>query len=437
MSKVFMPLANMDFAKVLNEAHANTTTGEQVLNKYRKVLLANESTCGLVNNFIREGRSYMYDNGVASVMETVCKVVEENKIGWQLASACEVVNNNSASYNYINRNASKQVEDLLEGKSEEEVVKYIKAGALKNIMFCEAFRNIVKSVYENAQTVITDEYAATKPISYIEENEGNTYFEVLGHIYKVNEDKIDEANSKEVSQDFLICSQLIESNLSKFEDDVLTVNVGNGVTYEIKEECCANDGSCADPEVKKIKCKRKAQKKDSVQENVFDSPEALREHNKLVVSSIAPARRREMDQLLEAVAKCFEHFDNFAICDNAQIVLTKNDKFVVIENKTNAFAMSLGSNHTNAWKVNTSITEALDFIKEKTHVDMKKDYVKNIEEAFNNRSEEEIKQLQESIEKDAIEARKKKVQELTEAYKDQPEKLAILSKVAAELQALG
>lgn len=428
MSKVFMPLANMDFAKVLNEAHANTTTGEQVLNKYRKVLLANESTCGLVNNFIKEGRNYMYDNGVASVMETVCKVVNENKVGWQLASACEVVNNNSASYNYINRNASKQVEDLLEGKSEEEVVKYIKAGALKNIMFCEAFRNIVKGVYENAQTVITDEYAATKPISYIEENDGITYFEVLGHIYKVNEDKIEEANAREVSQDFLICSQLIESNLAKFEDDVLTVNAGNGVTYEIKEEEC--EGS------KCIKCKRKAQKKDNVQENVFDSPEALREHNKLVISSITPARQREMDQLLEAVARCFEHFNNFAICDNTQIVLTKNDKFLIIENKTNAFAMSLGSNHTNAWKVNTSITEALDFIKEKTHVDMKKDYSKNIEEAYNNRSEEEIRQLQESIEKEAIDARKKKVQELTEAYKDQPEKLAILSKVAEELQAL-
>lgn len=423
-----MPLANMDFAKVLNEAHANTTTGEQVLNKYRQVLLANESTCGLVNNFIKEARNYMYDNGVASVMETVCKVVNENKVGWQLASACEVVNNNSASYNYINRNASKQVEDLLEGKTEGEVVKYIKAGALKNIMFCEAFRNIVKGVYEDSRTVITDEYAATKPISYVEENEGNTYFEVAGHIYKINEDKINEASAKEVSQDFLVCSQLLESNLAKFEDGKLTVNVGNGVTYDVYEEECG-DSKC-------IKCKRKAQKKDGVQENVFDSPEALREHNRLVVSSFTPARQREMDSLLEAIAKCFEHFNNFNICDNTQIVITKDDKFVVIENKTNAFAMSLGSNHTNAWKVNTSITEALDFIKEKTHVDMKKDYTKNIEEAFNNRSDEEIKQLQESIEKEAIEARKKKVQELTEAYKDQPEKLAILSKVAAELQAL-
>lgn len=428
MSKVFMPLANMDFATILNEAHGSTQTGEQLLNKYRRVLLANESTCGLVNNFVREARNCMYDNGVASVMEQVCGVIESNKVGWQLATACEAVNANGASYNYLNRNASKQVEDLLEGKSEEEVVKYIKAGALKNIMFCEAFRNIVKSVYENTQTIITDEYAATKPISYVEENDGNVYFEVAGHIYKINEDKIDEANAKEVSNDFLICSQLLESNITKFEDNVLTVNIGNGVTYDVKEEECA-DGKC-------VKCTRKAKKKDEVKEQTFEDVEALREHNRLVVSSLQPSKRAEMDRVLEAIAKCMEHFDNFSILDNTQIVITKDDKFMIIENGANAFAMSLGSNHTNAWKVNTTIVEALSFIKEKTHVDMNKDYSKNIQEAYDNRSEQEMKELQESIENDAIEARKKKVQELTEQYKDQPEKLAILSKIAEELQAL-
>jgi predicted helicase len=116
MNKVFMPLANMDFATMLNEAHSNTTSGEQLLNNYRRVLLTNESTCGLVNRFVKEAQQYRYDNGVNQVLEDVCEIIDKNKISWQLATACESVNNNASSFNYLNRNAARQVEDLLEGK---------------------------------------------------------------------------------------------------------------------------------------------------------------------------------------------------------------------------------------------------------------------------------------------------------------------------------
>lgn len=430
MNKVFMPLANMDFANVLNEARSSTATGEELLNKYRKVLLTNESTCRLVNNFVREAQGYRYDSGVNYVLENICEIINNNKVSWQLASVCEAINSNGSSFNYLNRNAAKQTEDLLEGKSEEEVVKYIKAGALKNVMWCESIRQVVKSVYESTQTVITDEYAATKPISFIEESEGKVYFEVLGHIYKIEGDRIDEANASEVSREFIECSQLIESNLATIEPNKLTVKVGNA-EYEISEDCC---GKCDD---KKVKVARKTKKGDEVKEQEFDNVDALREHNRMVVESAQPQHRALTARVLEQFAMCWENWNHFGICDNTQIVLTKNDKFLVIENKANAFAMSLGSNHANAWKVNTNIVEALDFIKSKTNVDIKKDYAKNIEEAFNNRSESEKKQLQESIEQEALSARKKRVQELTEKFKDDPAKLAVLAEVAKELNALG
>jgi hypothetical protein len=432
MSKVFMPLANMDFANVVNEAKATTVTGEQLLNKYRKVLLANESTCGLVNNFVKEAQNYRYDAGINYVLENVCEVIKNNKVSWQLATACESINNNGSAYNYLNRNAAKQAENLLEGKTEEEVVKYIKAGALKNVMWCESIRNIVRGVYESTQTIVTDEYAATKPISYVEESEENTFFEVLGHIYKINGDNIDEASHTEVSREFIECSQLVESGAAKFEGDSLTVRVANA---EYVIECCLGDAK-DDPEAKKaakVICKRKTKKGEEVKEQEFDNVDALREHNRLVVGSAQPNQQGQLARVLEQVAKCWENFDKFTILDNAQIILTKNDKFLVIENGANAFAMSLGSNHTNAWKVNTNIVEALDFIKSKTNVDIKKDYAKNIEEAYDNRSEEEKKQLQEQIEAEAIEARKKKIEELREQYKNEPKKLAVLAAAAEEL----
>ena len=106
-----------------------------------------------------------------------------------------------SSYNYLNRNAAATVEKLLE-QNEENVVKYIKAGALKNVMFCESFRNIANSVYTDKQTVITEEYTAVKPVSYVEENEGIRYFEVLGNIFCVENNEIKESNASEVSGDY-------------------------------------------------------------------------------------------------------------------------------------------------------------------------------------------------------------------------------------------
>ena len=73
----------MDFANILFEAQANTQTGEQLLNKYKSFLLANETSCGLVNGFVKEAQNMMYDAGVRSVMEQVSNVINNNKISWQ------------------------------------------------------------------------------------------------------------------------------------------------------------------------------------------------------------------------------------------------------------------------------------------------------------------------------------------------------------------
>ena len=124
----------------------------------------------------------MYDGGIAYLVSKIAEIINENKVSWQLATACEAINANRSSYNYLNRNAAQTVEKLLE-QDEENVVKYIKAGASKNVMFCESFRNIANSVYTDKQVVVTEEYTAVKPVSYVEENEGKRYFEVMGSIF--------------------------------------------------------------------------------------------------------------------------------------------------------------------------------------------------------------------------------------------------------------
>ena len=431
---IFKPLADIDFANVLAEAFAETQTGVELINKYRQYMLKNESSCTLINNFLAEAKNCMFDNGVVSVVNLVSGVIAENKVSWQLATACEAINRNRSSYNYLNRNAASTVEKLLE-QNEENVVKYIKAGALKNVMFCESFRNIVNGVFTDVQTVVTENYTATRPVSYMEESEGKRYFEVLGNIYAISGNEIQEAKASDVSGDFLIISRLLESNIAEFDANTekLTVNLPIAV-YEV----CAEDG--------KVKCTRTSKKcsdkkdadcKDTnCKESItFTNEAALREHNRLVVGATAFNQRNQMAEILEAIARAFEHFENFVLLDNTQIISNANDKFVVIENKENAYAYCVSSNHSTGWKVNTTIVEALEFIKKQTNLNIAKDYKENVDEQIAKTEADAAEQIKESIKKDEMNARKKRIEMLTEKFKNDPARLAVLSKVAEALTA--
>lgn len=420
MKTVFKPLAELDFASMLTEAYADTQTGSTLLNKYRQYLLTNESSCNVVNNFLNEARNYMYDSGIANLVNEISETIQENKVSWQLATACESINANRSSYNYLNRNAANTVEKLLE-QNEENVVKYIKAGALKHVMFCEAFRNIVNSVFTDCQTVITEEYTAVHPVSYVEENEGKRYFEVLGNIYVMEGSEIKEAKATEVSGDFLVISRLLESNHANFDPNTekLTVNTPLAV-YEVYTE----DGA--------VVCKRTSNKKDetTLESITFKNEFELREHNRLVVGATSYTQRSNVAELLEGIARAFENFENFMLLDNTQIISSKNDKFVVIENQENAYAYLLQSNHNTGWKVNTTIVEAIDFIKKQTNLNITKDYKENVDKQIELTESEKAEQIAEDIKKGELLGRKQKIEALTEKFKDDPATLAVLSKIA-------
>ena len=72
-------LAEMDFGTIIGESSAQTSTGSDLLNKYKSHLMSNESTCGLVNNFIREASNHRYDNGVNTVLEHIADFIQCNK----------------------------------------------------------------------------------------------------------------------------------------------------------------------------------------------------------------------------------------------------------------------------------------------------------------------------------------------------------------------
>ena len=355
-------LVEMDFASIISEANAQTQTGAEMLNKYKAYVMSNSTSCALVNGFIKEAQNCRYDNGVNETLEIVSDYISQNKTSWALASAVESINSNTKSYNFINRNAAKQVEKLLE-MNEDEVVKYIKAGALKNVMFCESFRNIAKQVYKEQPLVeATAEYTKVTPVSMVENVGDGLCFQVEGTLYKVDNDKnISEALWSEVSNTFKTVSQLLESDMTTIDNHDITIKTPFA-TYIISEE-------------NKVVREGKEGKKEM-------SVDQLREHNRLVLMTTNPRRRNEVAGVLEAIALTCENYDSIANMDNVAIYNTNNDKFMVIESGSNLYSTLLASRRHTKWTINENAIEALSFIKSKTNVTLSDVYAGVLESAM-------------------------------------------------------
>lgn len=414
---IYKRLADMDFANILFESKAQTQSGMAILNKYQALVMANPVTCGIVNNFIKEAKGCLYDNGVRNAYDRTSEFISESKYSWLLASTCEKINENTGSYNYLQRNAAKQVEKLLE-MEEKDVVNYIKAGALKNVMFVEGFRNIVKGI-QNDMPIVEEyvNFTNTHPISITEKVDDDIYFVVNRQLYKLNEGvtSIAEGEWNKVSNDFKVISTLLENKTFKFSDaETITYQCNENFSYEISEQ-----GKCI---------------KSYSDKKVELTVEQLREQNAIYLNTIPyESRRQQMSYVLEGLAKVCEHFDAIAVLNNVHIISTANDVIMLVESKDESTATLMQTNHAAAWSITDNIYKVCEFVKKRTHADISECFKEKIEEAIKATENEEKEQIQESIKEDEIKARKEKIAALTEKYKNDPTRLAVLSKVALEL----
>lgn len=417
--RIYKTLADLDFGKILFEASVQTQTGKELVEQYQARVMTSAVTCNMINSFLKEAKNCLYDGGVSYIYEKVSTVVNDNRYTWALATTCEAIENNDNSRNFLARRAVEQVKPLLE-MDETDVVSYIKSGALKNVMHVESFRNIAKSVYRDQPIVENNaNYTNIHPISMVEEHDNYKYFEVLGNIYKVNTDEgiIKEAEASEVTKEFIYISQLLESNYTKFdvEKETVIVEVRN-VKFEVSEQ-------------------GKAVREMNGQRVTFTT-EQLREQNNIYLSTIPYSVRNNVAQVLECTAKLVENFNNISVMDNVNIVSTMNDKFLLIEENGNALAKSIHSNRTTAWSVNDNIAKTLDMIKKNTRVDLTESFKEKIDSVVERVSIEEGRMIQENLERAAIDERRKKIEELTERYKNDPVRLQMLSQIACELNEL-
>lgn len=403
-------LMGCDFTQLLNEASAQTQTGAELMTKYRAHLMNNPESCALVNNFVKEASQIRYDNGVNYVLEVLSDYISSNSTSWQLATACESINNDAASRNYLNRNAAKQVENLLE-MDEEKVNQYVRAGALKNVMFCEAFRSIAKNVFNNQPMIEqTADYTKFTPASMVESVGDANCFVVMGKLYKIDEN-VEEGNWNEVSNTFKTVESLLESNICSVDEDSIYVNY-NSKKYTITE---AN----------KVK----------IDENEM-TVEEFRDNSRLVLMTTNPRRRNEVAGVLEAIAQVSENFDKIATLDNVAVYSTPNDRFLVIENGSQLFATLLQSNHSAGWTINEDALKVCEYIKKQTNTIVSENYKTNIEGAIEQASEESKEQMMEELENNQILSIKERIELLTEKFKKSPAHLSVLSRLASELNQL-
>ena len=123
--------------------------------------------------------------------------------------------------------------------------------------------------------------------------------------------------------------------------------------------------------------------------------------------------------------------------DNATIYTTSRDRFVVIESENNALTFLLESKKAgNQWAMTDNIANVVEFLKKNANCDLTETYKTGIEKVVENSSEEEKVAMQKKLQEDGIQARKEKIAQLTEQYKNDPVRLKVLAKLAEDLNAL-
>lgn len=416
-------ITNLKFADKLNSTNAVSESGKEMLKNYKGYLFSNEVTYGLVNGFIREASQYSFDTGMMSILESVLKYVNENKISWKLASACESVLNNKSQYNYIARLGVSQVDNLLD-MNESQVVQYIKAGALKNIQYIPEFRNICKEVYSTnvIPETRTQAYSLTNPISYVVVQEGATIFSIFNRTFKVSEGKVEEF---------------------KYEDP--TFNHINSMLPSMKQieeglEYTWKTGINSENTTVKLAESYILFKKGNIEE-IFESSAAFREFADTYSRTMSIQERKNFLNACYNLGTIFEGMAQIVEVDNSKILECADGSiFSLVESDNNVNLTVFRNSKVAPSSTNYEyMSEALAEVKNLTGIDLKSVYETRLNEDVKKQDPESYKSIQEQLEaakESKIEIRRHKIEMLAEQFKNDPIRIALLNAAARELAIL-
>lgn len=429
-------LKNSNFSEVLLSSTALTQTGTEVLEKYKAYVLNNPINFSIINQFLNEAANHTYDTELQKSIELISAYIQDHSTSWTLASVCEnILNNGASKYDILNRSAARKAMEILERceGEEEDLVRSIKTGALKEVMYCEGIRNIVKQVLNNQVTQIVEKekgYERVFPVSYTEAytnpETGNSgmHFEVLGELYLVENDSAPKKGDwRNVSDTFKTVTKLFESNIVSLVGD----NYDNIKVY-YNESCYFNISETGEL----TKC---SNEDNSIIQDFGTNVDAFRDHNRLVLMATPTIKQKNTADLLESIALVIENYDNVAILNNAAIIELDNNQgnFLVIESGDYLYAKSLNLPLNQKFELNSNALEVISFIKENIRVDLNKHYKRLVENNIEQLSQTEKLIKEEKENKNELDNIKVRIEQLTNQFKNDPAKLAILTKLASEI----
>lgn len=414
-------LKNLDFAEKINKTEAVTEAGKEMLNTYRGYVYSNPVTFGVVNGFIQEAQKFSFDTGLVSILESVLNVLNENKISWKLASACEALNNNNSSYGYIAKIGVEQVEKLLE-MDEAEVVSYIKAGSLKGIQYIPEFRAICKEVYKSTiNEMRTPEYKITNPFCYVHIVENAKYINVLGKTYKIDEHNVVEATCDDVK--FNNINNLLK-NFVVIDENLTTEyrgTHGDTARFVIEEGCLTFT-------------------KGDIKEE-FNTPVEFRVYCNNVSKAMPMYEKMNWMNATNVIAEVFENMDSIVTLDCARVLETSNGTIcAIVEANDNVNLTVFRSINAGTSSKNYDyVVEALQNVTKISGIDLRPMYESRIDEECKKQDPEKYNMIKEELaaQKNAkFQERKKKIAMLAEQFKNDPAKITLLNKAAKELALL-
>ena len=159
----------------------------------------------------------------------------------------------------------------------------------------------------------------------------------------------------------------------------------------------------------------------------------LRENNRLVLMTANPRFRNQLAGLLEGIALIAENYDHIANMDNVSVYETANDRFIVIEGSDKLYASLLASRRHPQWTINENAVDALSFIKAKTNVNISERYTEMVQNHIEAVSEQEQETIKQELHEQKMQSYRERIEALTEKFKNDPTKLAVLSSIAQEL----
>ena len=183
-NKPFLVLTEANFSSHLTECNPNTQTGKSLKDKYQLYLVSNPETVTLVNNFVQEAQQITYDTGIVCFLEALTGYINENKASWQLATLCETFD--VTPQNVLTRRITHQLHDLLE-HNEPDVLKYVKAGVLKNSMYNQNVKRVVENICQpSLHTETNKSYKKTPLVSIAEKTSDDTFlFTIDNCVYEM------------------------------------------------------------------------------------------------------------------------------------------------------------------------------------------------------------------------------------------------------------